>query len=89
MLGIAADQFGITINALVNDLLERELEIISFSLEDHLSETVKALRHYRSEGAEEDWKGFARAEVEEEDPVQTRLVEVESADRYGLTDILA
>ena len=88
-LRIVAEQLGLPINVLITDILARELEILSFSLEGHLTETVKALREYRGEGAEEDWAAFALAEVDEDDPIRTRLVETLGADRYGLAEIFA
>ena len=88
-LKLAADQCGVTMTSLVTTLLEQELEILSFGLENHLAETVRALQDYRGQGADDDIAEFARAEVEEADPIQTRLAEVEGADRYGVAEIFA
>jgi hypothetical protein len=85
-LRLVAEQLGVSMNALAGEMIARELEALVAALDDQVSETLQALRSYRGEGHEEDWAAFARAEVEQNDPVKTRLA-TPTTDRYGVAKI--
>jgi hypothetical protein len=86
-LRLVADHLGVSMNTLAGDMIARELEALVATLDDQVSETLQALRSYRGEGHDEDWAAFARAEVEQKDPVRTRLARPAPADRYGVAEI--
>ncbi len=55
-------------------MIERELPREVQAIELEMSGTLEALRAYRGK-FDDDWKAFAEAEAEAEDPVQARRVE--------------
>lgn len=75
-----------SMNALIEEMVERELGHEVRALELELSETLEALRRYGGK-PESDWAAFARAEGEIEDPIQARRVTVD--DPYGVNAVFA
>jgi len=78
-LRLVADELGTSMNRLVEDMIERELDALSMSLEAELQETIerlRKLRHVDIERSVQQWAAaegqadpiVARANVEEEDP---------------------
>jgi len=77
----AADELGLSMNELVERAIEHELAIVGAELEEKLRRTVRLLGRYRADGAHgaddrmADARDFARAEVEEDDPLRSRAAE--------------
>jgi len=85
LLGVVADQFGVSKNSLAEEMLERELEAAALLVERDLDQTLQRLRAYRSEERlEEDVEAFAAGEAYGEDPLRARMVE--PAEATGLAD---
>jgi hypothetical protein len=88
-LRLIARELDMSMNRLAEELIARELRVMALGLEMELSETLEALRAYRGEGLEQDLAGFAQAEVEQEDPVRTRLAEFGADDPLGIASLFA
>jgi hypothetical protein len=88
-LRLVAGHLGLSMNQLAQDLLARELRVAVLGVEDDLSETLQRIREYRGEDIEADLDAFADAEVDEEDPIQTKLDRNITADRLGVSAIFA
>lgn len=92
LLGLIADQRGVSRNSLAEEMLERELETAALLAETDLDETIRQLRDYRRDDRlEQDIAAFAEGEASGEDPLQARMVESasESArlkDAYGVME---
>src|SRR4249919_3251132 len=87
-LRVVARERGVSMNRLAEEFIERELRTAALGLELELSKTLEALREYRSETADADWSLFGEAEVDVDDPVETRQLDIPmSADPLGVADI--
>jgi hypothetical protein len=86
LLGLVADQFGMSKNRLAEEMLERELEAASLLVERDLDSTLRRLHGYqRSERLSEDVAAFAEGEAFGEDPLKARLIEPgELGDAFGV-----
>jgi hypothetical protein len=88
-LRVVADHLGVSMNQLAQDMIKRELRVASLAVERDLSETLALVRAFRGAGLAEDVAAFADAEMNEEDPIQTRLVRVGMHDRLGISEVFA
>lgn len=86
LLGLVADQFGMSKNQLAEEMLQRELSVAALLVERNLDSTLRKLHDYRrDERLAEDVQAFAEAEAFNEDPLQARMVEpAELRDAYGV-----
>jgi hypothetical protein len=76
ILGLVADRYGVSMNQLAEDMLERELRAAALVLELDLSETLDLVRGYsRAEHPERAIEEFAEAEGRERDPLNARVAE--------------
>jgi hypothetical protein len=84
-LRLCAGELGVSMSSLAESLIAQQLRVVAANLADQLSETLTALRSYHGEGADKDLAAFAAAEVDEEDPIQTRLISLEPSDPYEMS----
>jgi post-segregation antitoxin (ccd killing protein) len=70
----AAEELGISMSELAERAIEHELAMVGSELVEKLRATVELLAAYRRGSFEADAEAFARAEVEEEDPLRARAV---------------
>lgn len=68
----AAEELGVSMNELAERAIEHELAVVGAEIEEKLRRTVRLLGSYRGRGREADVEAFARAEVEEDDPLRSR-----------------
>ena len=87
ILRLVAKEKGLSINALIERMIERELPREIEAIELEMSATLEALRAYTGNVAE-DWDAFARAEAFVPDPVQARQVELVN-DPLGISAVFA
>jgi hypothetical protein len=74
-------------NALAEDMISRELQAIGLTIEHDLYGTLELLQRYRGECIEAGLAAFARAEVEQADPLQARMVsQPQTADALGVAE---
>lgn len=86
-LRIVAEARGTSMNALIEEMVERELPLEVGAIEAELSETLAALRRYRG-SAERSWAQFAAAEGQVEDPIRAERL-VSEPDPYGVNAAFA
>jgi hypothetical protein len=87
LLGLVADQLGVSKNRLAEDMLERELEAAALLVELNLGRTLRLLQDYRRGEFSDDIQAFAEAEAFEDDPLRARMVESpEVNDAYGVME---
>ena len=92
LLGVVADQLGVSKNSLAEQMLERELEVAALLVANDLDDTLRKLREYpREERLEEDIQAIAEAEAYADDPLKARMVEPaetasELTDPYGVLE---
>jgi len=86
LLGLVADQLGISKNRLAEQMLERELDAAALLVERDLDSTLRDLRAYRrEERLAEDVAAFAEGEAYGDDPLRARMVEpTELGDAFGV-----
>jgi hypothetical protein len=91
ILGLVADRYGVSMNQLAEDMLERELRAAALVLELDLSGTLDLLRGYnRAEHLERAIEEFAEAEGGERDPLRARLAETPTThDAHGVLEAFA
>ena len=82
LLHLVATRQGLSMNRLIQEMVERELEVLALGLEISLTQTVELLRAYRGEGRAEAWSAFAEAEALPE-PLRAQRVEADS-DPFGI-----
>jgi hypothetical protein len=71
LLGVVADQRGVSKNHLAEEMLERELEAAALLVERDLDDTLRQLQEYRNEERlEDDIQAFAEGEASGEDPLR-------------------
>lgn len=86
-LRVVARARGTSMNALIEEMVERELPLEVSAIEAELSETLAALRRYRG-SAKRAWAEFAAAEVHVEDPIKAERLASEP-DPYGVNAAFA
>lgn len=92
LLGVVAEQWGVSKNHLAEEMLERELKAAALLVAKDLDETIRRLHDYRvEERLEEDIQTFAEGEAFGDDPLLARMVpeSTEHADRkdpYGVLE---
>jgi hypothetical protein len=92
LLGVVAEQWGVSKNHLAEEMLERELQAAALLVAKDLDDTIRRLHDYRSEERlEEDIQAFAEGEAFDDDPLRARMVPAftEQADRsdpYGILE---
>jgi len=88
LLRVVAEHFGTSMNALAEDMISRELQAIGLTIEQDLHGTLDLLKRYRAADVEAGLSAFARAEVEQADPLQARMVvsEPQAADALGVAE---
>jgi hypothetical protein len=94
MLGLIADQRGISKNRLAEEMLERELRVAALLVANDLDDTLRRLAEYHNEDRlEGDIAAFAEGEAFGDDPLRARMVEssmdAENADPYGVLEAFA
>jgi hypothetical protein len=87
VLRVVAKARRVSINALIEEMVERELPREVELIENELSGTLEALRAYRGK-FDDDWEAFARAEGQVEDPIQATQVEPAN-DPLGVNAVFA
>jgi hypothetical protein len=91
LLRLLAGRWGVSMNRLAEDILERELRIGALLEEAAILETLALLRRYRPErDLEGDIAAIARAEVTVDDPAEGRMVDAQAVgDPYGIAAAFA
>jgi hypothetical protein len=91
VLGLIADRYGISMNQLAEDMLERELQAAALVVELDLTGTLDLLRDYsRGEHLEQAIEDFAQAEAHAQDPLEARMGETPAArDAHGILEAFA
>ena len=87
ILRLVAKEKGLSMNALIEQMIERELPREIEAIELEMGETLEALRAYKGNVAE-DWEAFAQAEAYVPDPVQARQAET-LHDPLGISAVFA
>ncbi len=91
LLRFLAARWGVSMNRLAEDILERELRLGALVEEGAVLETLELLRGFRP-GADldEDIAAIARAEVDMEDPAEGRMVAGDAiSDAHGIAAAFA
>jgi hypothetical protein len=92
MLGLVADELGMSKNQLAEQMLERELEAAALSLEQDLAGSLALVRSYnRDADVEGHIQAFAEGEAFGEDPVRSRARDtgVFGHDALGIADVFS
>lgn len=84
LLRLISTRLGVSMNALAEDMIGRELRVMAEGLELDLSTTIAMLRRHTARSAEEQAADFARAEVENDDPLMSHHVVAPQDDPYGV-----
>jgi len=87
VLRVVAKARHLSINALIEEMVERELPREVELVEQELSGTLEALRTYKGK-FEDDWAAFAKAEGDVKDPIQATRVETTN-DPLGVNAVFA
>jgi hypothetical protein len=92
MLGLVANELGISKNQLAEQMLERELQAAALSLESDLAGTLELLRSYNADAHMEDHiQAFAEGEAFGDDPLVSRSrgpLEV-GGDAFGIAEVFS
>ncbi|MGH2824091.1 MAG: hypothetical protein ACRDLY_13915 [Thermoleophilaceae bacterium] len=76
ILGLVAERYGMSMNQLAEDMLERKLQAAALVLELDLTGTLDLLRGYSSgQHLERATEELAQAEGHEQDPLKARMAE--------------
>lgn len=91
ILGLVAERYGMSMNQLAEEMLERELRAAALVLELDLTGTLDLLRDYsRGEHLERAIEEFAQAEAREQDPLRASVAEPRAAgDAHGILEAFA
>jgi hypothetical protein len=84
LLRLIATRLGVSMNALAEDMIGRELRVMAEGMELDLTTTIARLREHTARSAEEQAEDFARAEVENEDPLMSHQVTTPLGDPFGV-----
>jgi hypothetical protein len=85
----AAEKTGLSMNRLAQDAIAIHLRSVSRVLEERLEKSLEDLRAYRGRWSEKEIAAFARAEVENDDPLRGRMVESGESDPFGVVAAFA
>jgi hypothetical protein len=88
LLRLVAEHFGMSMNALAEEMISRELQTIGLTMEQDLYGTLELLRRYGGEDIEAGLDAFARAEVEHADPLQAQMI-AQQIDALGVEEAFA
>jgi hypothetical protein len=88
LLRMVAEHFGMSMNALAEEMISRELQTIGLTMEQDLYGTLELLRRYGGEDIEAGLAAFARAEVEHADPLQAQMI-AQQIDALGVEEAFA
>jgi hypothetical protein len=89
LLRMVAEHFGMSMNALAEDMISRELRTIGLAMEQDLYGTLELLRRsYGSEDIDAGLAAFAKAEIEQLDPMQARMID-QVHDALGVEEAFA
>jgi hypothetical protein len=87
LLRVVAEHLGMSMNALAEEMISRELRAIGLTIERDLYGTLDLLRRYRTEDVDAGLAAFAQAEVEQTDPMRAQMVsEPETGDALGVAE---
>ena len=86
-LRTVAEARNVSINALIGEMIARELPHEIEQVESELAGTLEALRSYKRAFAD-DWAAFAKAEGEVGDPLQAERADAEN-DPLGIDAVFA
>jgi hypothetical protein len=84
LLRLISTRLGVSMNTLAEEMIGRELRVMAEGLELDLSTTIALLRQHTARPAEEQAADFARAEVENDDPLMSRHVPTHHGDPFGV-----
>ncbi|HEX7279548.1 MAG TPA: hypothetical protein VF255_08000 [Solirubrobacterales bacterium] len=90
LLGVVAEQWGVSKNRLAEEMLERELNAAALLVAKDLDDTIRRLHDYRvEERLEDDIQAFAEGEAYADDPLRARMASVSTeqtdrSDPYGV-----
>jgi hypothetical protein len=87
VLKLVAKERRVSVNALIEEMVERELPREVELVESDLTGTLDALRAYKGK-FEDDWAAFAKAEGAVEDPVKATQVDP-ATDPLGINAVFA
>ncbi|MEA2537501.1 MAG: hypothetical protein QOF11_1735 [Chloroflexota bacterium] len=73
LLALLSSRMGVSMNRLVETMIQSEIQSASFALEEDLTHTLGRLADYRADPQAEVAR-FADAEVTFDDPLQARMV---------------
>ncbi len=89
MLGVVAEELGVSMNQLAEQMLERELHAAALSLEHDLAGTLALLQSYNREAdVESHIQAFAEGEAHGDDPFRSRARDTVGLRRdvFGIAD---
>lgn len=92
MLGVVADELGVSKNQLAEQMLERELRAAALSLERDLAGTLALLQAYnRHVDVEDHIHAFAEGEAYGNDPLRSRARDTAGFGRdvFGIADVFS
>jgi hypothetical protein len=85
LLRMVADRFGVSMNALAEEMISRELQAIGLSIEQDLYGTLDLIHRYRGEDAQAGLDAFARGEAVEDDPLRSHMAtQAQTTDAFGV-----
>jgi hypothetical protein len=87
LLELVSARLGVSMNELAEKMIENELGIASFALQEDLTHTLSLLAAYHGDPAE-DVARVAHAEVEYADPIRARL-RTSDNDPLGIANVFA
>ncbi len=92
LLGVVADELGLSKNQLAEQMLERELQAAALSLELDLAGTLELLQSYnRDTDVESHIQAFAEGEAYGDDPLRSRARDTVEFGRdvFGIADVFS
>ena len=90
LLRTVADLLGLSMNALIEEMIARELQAFGLSIEQDLYRTLELIQRYRDDDAQAGLDAFAHAEVSEEDPMRSRMATRSQADdAFGVAEVFS
>jgi hypothetical protein len=85
LLRTVADRFEMSMNALIEEMISRELQAFGLSIEQDLYGTLELIQRYRGEDAQAGLDAFASAEVSEDDPLRSHMsTRSQATDAFGV-----
>ncbi len=87
LLRTVADLLEMSMNALIEEMISRELPAFGILIEQDLYGTLELIRRYKGEDAQAGIDAFAHAEVSEEDPMRSHMAtRLQAADAFGVAE---